>query len=238
MNNHQGSLAELYPQEIAQRLGLTFRDPLLLSRALTHRSYLNEHPEALENNERLEFLGDAVLDFLVGAWLYNQYPEYAEGALTRMRAALVGNDQLGEFSRQLGLPAFLRLGRGESDGGGRDRSVLLGSAFEALVGALYLDQGIMAVRAFVEPLLETASLPILLDSADRDPKSALQEWAQAQGFGPPHYETAATSGPEHDRTFKVNVIVNGRAIGRGAGPSKRVAAKEAARDAVETLGLL
>jgi len=236
--NHQGSLAELPSQVIAERLGLTFRDPLLLMRSLTHRSYLNEHPEAIENNERLEFLGDAVLDFLVGAWLYNHFPEYAEGALTRMRAALVGNQQLAEFARQVGLPHYLRLGRGEEESGGRERSVLLGSAFEALVGALYLDQGILAVRAFVEPLLEAASAQIMLENADRDVKSLLQEWAQGQGYGPPYYQDMNATGPEHEPTFQVAVIINGKVYGRGVGSSKRAAAKEAARQALQSLGLV
>src|SRR5512137_455673 len=114
------------PAALSKRLGLAFKNSLLISRALTHRSYLNEHPEALEDNERLEFLGDAVLDFLVGAWLYNRFPEMGEGFLTRLRASLVGNYQLAEFARQIDLGSVMRLGHGEADGGGRSRSALLG----------------------------------------------------------------------------------------------------------------
>src|SRR5512143_3781618 len=123
------------PREFSQRLKLPFSDSLLLSRALTHRSYLNEHPEALEDNERLEFLGDAVLDFVVGAWLYNQYPEMPEGDLTRLRSALVYTDQLAEFARQVQLGRAMRLGRGEAQAGGKDRTALLCDTFEAVIGA-------------------------------------------------------------------------------------------------------
>ena len=132
------------PSELAKRLDLVFTNQALLTRALTHRSYLNEHPETLEDNERLEFLGDAVLDFLSGAWLYNHYPEMSEGELTRMRSALVRTEQLAEFARSLSLGDALRLGRGEIVGKGRERDLLLCATFEALVGALYLDQGIEA----------------------------------------------------------------------------------------------
>jgi ribonuclease-3 len=122
------------PQDFARRLSLPFLDMLLLSRALTHRSYLNEHSDALEDNERLEFLGDAVLDFVVGAWLYNRYPEMPEGDLTRMRSALVYTESLAEFGRQVNLGHAMRLGRGEAQAGGRDRSALLCDTFEAVIG--------------------------------------------------------------------------------------------------------
>jgi ribonuclease-3 len=161
----------------------------------------------------------------------------AEGSLTRLRAALVGNEQLAEFARQLGLGEFMRLGRGEDDSGGRSRMVLLGSTFEALVGALYLDQGIQSVMEFVEPLLETATQAILSGGKDQDPKSLLQEWAQSEGLGTPHYQTVAALGPDHDKTFEVAVLIQGKIYGRGSGPSKQVAAKSAARAAITTLGL-
>ena len=153
----QGDIREVTPRELAQCLGLQFSDYLLLSRALTHRSYLNEHPEAIEDNERLEFLGDAVLDFLVGAWLYNRFPEMAEGALTRLRSALVRTEQLADFAREIELGDAMRLGRGEAESGGRKRNALLCATFEAFVGALYLDQGVDIVIEFVEPLLESVA---------------------------------------------------------------------------------
>lgn len=225
------------PQDPAEYLSSLFKDYRLFSRALTHRSYLNEHPEALEDNERLEFLGDAVLDFLVGAWLYNRYPEMAEGSLTRLRAALVGNEQLGEFARQLGLGDVMRLGRGEAESGGRTRTALLGSTFEALVGALYLDGGIPAVNTFVEPLLEEASDMILSGRKDQDPKSLLQEWAQSQGFGTPYYQTITASGPDHEKVFEVEVVIGGKVYGKGQGHSKQMAAKSAARAVIDFLGI-
>jgi ribonuclease III len=226
------------PHEFAQRLNLPFRDWLLLSRALTHRSYLNEHSEALEDNERLEFLGDAVLDFVVGAWLYNRYPEMPEGDLTRMRSALVYTEQLAEFGRQIELGKAMRLGRGEAQAGGRVRSALLCDTFEAVIGALYLDAGIDAVLVFISPLLEDASDEILLSRKTEDPKSLFQEWAQSHGHTAPQYVTRSAIGPDHSKVFEVDAIVSGQIYGTGAGHSKQAAAKSAARNALRTLGLM
>ena len=223
------------PQELARRLGLHFKDMLLLSRALTHRSYLNEHPEALEDNERLEFLGDAVLDFVVGAWLYNQYPEMPEGDLTRLRSALVYTDSLAEFAQQLGLGAAMRLGRGEVQGGGKERRPLLCDTFEAIIGAIYLDQGITAVQKFMSKLLIAGAEDALLNHKTEDPKSMLQEWVQAQGFSAPKYVTRSVSGPDHSRMFNVDVMVDEKVYGSGTGLSKQIATKEAARDALQRL---
>lgn len=229
--------AEEQPEDPSNYLKSLFHDYRLFSRAMTHRSYINEHPEALEDNERLEFLGDAVLDFLVGAWLYNRFPEMAEGMLTRLRAALVGNDQLGEFARQLALGEVMRLGRGEGESGGRNRLALLGSTFEALVGAIYLDQGIPAVQRFVEPFLEQGIEAILEGRKDQDAKSMLQEWAQSQGFGTPYYQTLTATGPDHEKIFEVEVIIGGKSYGRGTGHSKQTAAKAAARNVIDRLGI-
>jgi ribonuclease III len=224
------------PQDFARRLRLPFKDWLLLSRALTHRSYLNEHSDALEDNERLEFLGDAVLDFVVGAWLYNRYPEMPEGDLTRMRSALVYTDQLANFGRAIGLGAAMRLGRGEVQAGGRDRSALLCDTFEAVIGALYLDAGIDAVLEFMSPLLDETSDIILVMRRTEDPKSLLQEWAQSEGYSAPHYVTRSALGPDHSKIFEVDAMVNGRVQGTGQGHSKQAAAKAAARDALLKLG--
>lgn len=223
--------------DFIQRLDLPLSDTHILLRALTHRSYVNEHPEELEDNERLEFLGDAVLDFLVGAWLYNHFPEMAEGELTRMRSALVGTDQLADFARKVQLGAVMRLGRGECDSGGRERPALLCATFEALVGALYLDAGIPAVATFIDPLLQEASHNILVAHKEQDPKSMFQEWTQSLGLGAPLYKTITASGPDHNKVFEVEVWVGDKEYGRGQGPSKRVAAKAAARAALRTLGL-
>lgn len=225
-------------QVFSQRHGLNFVNLYLLRRALTHRSYINEHPALSEDNERLEFLGDAVLDFLSAAWLFDRFPEFDEGQMTRCRSALVGNEQLAEFARRLGLGELLLLGRGEQSGGGRIRPALLGSAFEALVGALYLDQGIEAVRRLMLPLLDSEMEAILRERKDLDSKSMLQEWAQAHGSGSPAYELLETSGPDHARIFRVAVAVAGKVCGEGLGASKQLASKAAATQALRMLGLI
>lgn len=235
MDVHPEGEVEESPSALARRLGLPFADAFLLARALTHRSYVNEHPDTLEDNERLEFLGDAVLDFVVGAWLYNHFPEMAEGELTRMRSALVCTDQLAEFARQLNLGAAMRLGRGELQAGGRERPVLLCATFEALVGALYLQTDIEAVRRFMEPLLEQASERFLLQPDLYDPKSRLQEWSQSRRLGIPSYVTVQVRGPDHERVFEVEVRIGDKVYGRGRGRSKQEAARNAAQEALDRL---
>jgi ribonuclease-3 len=223
------------PQELAEQLDFSFPNLRLLTRALTHRSYVNEHPEVPEDNERLEFLGDAVLDFIVGAWLYNRFPEMAEGQLTRMRSALVRTEQLADFARQLKLGFAMRLGRGEMNGGGRDRPALLCATFEALTGALFLQGDIAGVREFILPMLEKAADEILLQPDVYDAKSRLQEWAQARKLGIPHYDTRSAEGPDHAKVFTVDVYVNGFCMGTGNGPNKQVAAQTAATNALSQL---
>jgi len=235
MEYTQGIPKDESPRSLAQRLGLPFSNYLLLSRALTHRSYLNEHPEAIEDNERLEFLGDAVLDFLVGAWLYNHYPEMAEGQLTKLRSALVCTDQLAAFSTQIKLGQAMKMGRGEVETGGRQRLALLCATFEALIGAIYLDSGIPAVSRFMEPLLEPAVDQIFSSGRMQDAKSKLQEWVQAHGNGAPTYQTVSADGPDHAKIFEVEVFINGQKHGHGTGHSKQVAAKAAAQEALDGL---
>lgn len=224
--------------ELAERLGLSFSNLHLLVRALTHRSYVNENPNAVEDNERMEFLGDAVLDFVVGAWVYNHFPEMQEGDLTRMRSALVRTDTLADFARLLDLGPALRLGRGELASGGRQRDNLLCATFEALIGAIYLDAGIEAVGNFMEPLLSGASVDVISQVERYDPKSTLQEWAQSNKLGTPRYMTINSSGPDHAKVFTVEVQIDGKTYGQGAGSSKQAAAQMAAHAALETLGLI
>lgn len=221
--------------DLSRRLGLPFSNLALLTRAFTHRSYVNENPDSLEDNERLEFLGDAVLDFVVGAWVYHRFPEMPEGDLTKIRSAIVRNDQLALFARRLNLGGALRLGRGEFASGGRQRDGLLGSLFEALIGALYLDAGLKAVETFVHPLLEE-SYEFILDEI-HDPKSRLQEWAQSEKLGTPQYITVGSTGPDHAKVFEVEVRIQGLTYGRGQGSSKQVAARIAAQAALESLGI-
>ncbi len=220
------------PQDFAKRLSLPIRDARLISRALTHRSYINEHPEALEDNERLEFLGDAVLDFIVGAWLYNHFPEMTEGEMTRLRAALVSTDRLGDFGVEIKIGQALRMGNGEEESGGRRRLAMLCNAFEALVGAIYLEAGVHAVETFLDPLLSKAVSQICDGKGDRDPKSLLQEWVQARGLAAPMYRIVSESGPDHSKYFQVEVVVGGQAVGRGEGRSKQAASKAAASEAM------
>jgi ribonuclease-3 len=221
--------------DLSRRLNLPFSSLSLLTRALTHRSYVNENSGASEDNERLEFLGDAVLDFIVGAWAYNRFPEMLEGDLTKIRSAIVRNDQLANFARRIDLGRAIRLGRGEASSGGHERDGLLGSAFEALIGALYLDSGLGTVEAFVNPILNDAQ-DYILDQL-QDPKSRLQEWAQAEKLGTPQYVTISTRGPDHAKEFEVEVRIQGVAYGRGHGTSKQVAARIAAQTALEALGI-
>ena len=221
--------------DLSRRLNLPFSNLALLTRALTHRSFVNENPASVEDNERLEFLGDAVLDFIVGAWVYNHFPEMPEGELTKMRSALVRNDQLATFARSIELGHALRLGRGEFSTGGNKRDGLLGSAFEALIGALYIDAGLAAVETFVHPFLER-SRDFILDEI-HDPKSVLQEWAQAERLGAPQYVTISSTGPDHAKVFEVEVRIQGITYGRGHGSSKHVAARIAAQTALESLGV-
>jgi len=237
VNNTQGISAEESPRALVNRLGLEDTDLRLISRALTHRSYLNEHLEALEDNERLEFLGDAVLDFLVGAWLYNRFPEMSEGQLTRMRSALVRTEQLADFAMELKLDTAMRLGRGEAESGGRTRPALLCATFEAFIGAIFLSEGIDFVRDYLRQLLESKADSIYSSGKLHDPKSRLQEWTQAQGYGAPTYRTVSENGPDHAKIFEIEVQVNGAAHGSGTGHSKQSAAKAAAQEALDMLGV-
>lgn len=215
---------------------LEFRDSVLLRRALTHRSYVNEHPElSIEDNERLEFLGDAVLDFVSGAWLYNRFPEADEGRLTSLRAALVKTEMLAEFALQLGLDRYLLLGKGEGESGGRKRTNVLADAFEAVVGAMYLDQGLDGVRLLVEPLFAPMLERIIEAELDRDAKSILQEWSQAEKGQTPRYRTTGAHGPDHARIFTVEVYIGSEVVGCGEGASKQAAAQAAAADAIRRL---
>ncbi len=219
-----------------QETGLIFNDRSLLLRALTHPSYLNENPtRGLEDNQRLEFLGDAILDFLSGELLYNRFPEAQEGRLTRLRAALVRRETLAAFALECGLNRALLLGHGEEESHGREREGNLCNAFEALIGALYLDQGIEAVRAFVNPMFERALDEIIRLELDKDPKSQLQEHVQRYLGATPIYETVRSEGPDHAKVFTIAVVINGRRYAEGKGTSKQMAAQEAARMALEML---
>jgi ribonuclease-3 len=218
---------------LEQNLGISFVDHSLLLRALTHGSFLNENSGiALEDNERLEFLGDAVLDFVVGAYLYNRFPEMDEGELTSLRAALVKTSTLANFAGQLDMGRFLRLGYGEEESGGRKRTPLLCATFEAVIGAIYLDQGVEKVQPLVERLVAPALINIRKNSLHKDAKSEFQVWAQARYNITPHYQVVAASGPDHAKAFTVRVLIGDDPWGEGSGSSKQTAAQAAAGDAL------
>ncbi len=216
--------------EFALQAGLPSIDRGLLRRALTHRSYINEHPNVIEDNERLEYLGDAALDFLTAAWLYRRFPEMDEGGLTRLRSALVRTEQLAAFATKLNLGEAVLLGHGEEGSGGRKRVTLLCDVFEALIGALYLDSGIDAVWEFTEPLFEEAIAIALEDKSLLDARSKLQIWAQARYNETPRYGTVDSFGPDHARRFLVEVTLSNGLHGFGQGRSKQEAAQKAASD--------
>jgi ribonuclease-3 len=217
-------------------LGLTFQDKTLLQRALTHRSYLNENPDyLLEDNERLEFLGDAVLDFVTGEHLYHRFPEMREGELTSLRSALVRTETLAKFAQSINLGAHLNMGRGEEESGGRERLALLCGAFEALIGAIYLDQGYKAVKKFITPLIRSEIKIILATRSHRDSKSVFQELAQGWYKITPTYKTLAEEGPDHDKKFVVGAYLDKVCYGQGTGSNKQQAAQAAAQAALEIL---
>lgn len=242
--NHRPTTSDQQPAPNSQRdldafqhaLGYRFGDLNLLRRALTHPSYVNEHPEdRTGDNQRLEFLGDAVLDFVTGAWVYRQYPDFTEGQMTRLRAALVRTRTLARFARDMGIGEALWLGRGEEEAGGRKRDANLCDAFEAVVGALYLDGGLAAVESFVEPLIGPVAEATLAVEADWDAKSRLQEWSQAELGVTPCYRIVAEKGPDHAKTFVAEALLRRKVVGQGAGRSKQAAEQAAAQEAWETL---
>ena len=215
----------------------------LLQQALTHRSYVNEHPDQATDNERLEFLGDAVLGFLVGELLYKTYPEMSEAQLTRLRSKLVDETQLTNFAKQLNLGELMRLGKGAEKDKGRESPSLLSDTFEAIIGAYYLESGIEAVRDYIKPLFMSVAEEILTSQSDAktqnlvDSKNCFQQWALANKGKNPQYEIIDESGPDHAKEFTARVIVDGVVYGKGKGRRKQEAQKRAAEEALKKLGL-
>jgi ribonuclease III len=219
---------------LQKRIGISFHTPALLELAMVHSSYINENPtQAPESNERLEFLGDAVLGLIIAESLYREYPESPEGSLTRLRSVLVRRETLAERARGIKLGEYLLLGRGEEAGGGRDKPVNLAGAFEALIAAIYLDQGLKAARGFVLDLFGTEMYRQAHEGAGTDYKSKLQEVMQAERQITPDYHLLNVVGPDHDRQFTVEVRIGENVLGRGKGKSKKIAEMEAARIALE-----
>lgn len=216
-----------------QACGLSITDTALLECALTHSSYINERPGAQEDdNQRLEFLGDAILDFVVGEWLYGRFEEAREGALTRLRAEIVRTESLAALATSIGLGQVMRFGHGEAASGGPDRPANLCAAFEALVGALYLDQGIDTVRRWAIPMIAARHVSVDLDTSLKDAKSRLQEHAQANLGSTPRYRIILESGPDHAKVFTAQVSVNDEVWGMGQGRNKQTAQQAAAQQAL------
>jgi ribonuclease III len=221
---------------LEQAIGVRFRRPALLRRALVHRSYLNEQSEpGLESNERLEYLGDSVIGYVVARRLYVDCPTCTEGDLTERRGYLVRRDSLARFARILHLGDYLLLGRGEDSAGGRNRPANLAGVFEAVVGAIVMDRGMTAARKFILDVMAEEIASLDGKPTPIDPKSRLQEVVQARWQRAPSYRTVKEEGPEHSKTFTVEVGVQGRVLASGAGPSKQEAERQAARQAIEVV---
>ncbi|MDZ4299592.1 MAG: ribonuclease III [Candidatus Sungbacteria bacterium] len=213
-----------------QKLGVAFKNADLLQQALTHRSYLNENPSfRLGHNERLEFLGDAVLELVVTEALYTKFPDKPEGDLTSFRAALVNAKMLAEIAVELEINEFLLLSRGEAKDVGRARQYILANTFEAIVGALYLDGGYAAAKEFIRRVVLSRTDEVVSKKLYKDPKSLFQEEAQERASTTPTYEVVREWGPDHDKHFVVGVYLGKELIAEGEGPSKQIAQEEAAR---------
>lgn len=220
-------------QELEKKLNYTFRNPELLHEALSHSSYANEHRSAgRRSNERLEFLGDSVLGFVTAEFLFVQHPDLPEGDLTRIRAALVCEQSLYEVARKLDLGAYLKLGRGEEAGGGRQRTSILADATEAVFAAVYLDGGIGAASDLIHRVLLDAEKEEAVEERRRDYKTALQELIQRQADQVLSYRMIGEEGPDHDKTFRAQVLLNDQPVGTGSGHSKKEAEQSAAKDAL------
>ena len=224
-------------EELQRQLGVQFRRPRMLSEALVHRSYRSEGAGNC-SNERLEFLGDAVLGQIVAEYLYQSFPQWTEGELTKLKAAVVSEVTLSEAARRIELGRFLVMAKGEEQSGGRDRPSLLSDALEAIIGATYLDRGLRAARELVLGVLGEAISALEQDEQRRDFKTLLQELIQGRHQQPPVYTVVAEEGPDHDKTFVVGVRFGRHLLGEGVGKSKKEAEQKAAKEALEDLDRL
>jgi ribonuclease III len=221
--------------KLEKKLGLNFKSKELLQESLTHRSYLNEYPSAGAQNERLEFLGDAVLELIVSVYLFRNYPDEQEGRLTSLRAALVNYQTLSRVAKEIGLENFLRLSKGEAKDVGRARDVILANAIEALIGAIYLDAGYENAEDFIKKVVIVHLDEIIEGELYRDPKSTLQELVQEKIKVTPIYRVLSESGPDHSKEFIVGVFFGEEQKAEGKGASKQEAEMEAAKAALEDL---
>lgn len=220
-----------------KKIGYAFRDERLIEQAFTHRSYLNENrATGREHNERLEFLGDAVLELVVTEFLFAKYPEKPEGDLTAYRAALVNTVSIADAATKLGMNEFLLLSRGEARDTGRARNIILANAFEALIGALYLDSGYMTAKDFISKNIFHKADDVVANNLWQDAKSKLQEIAQEQKGITPTYQLIDQSGPDHDKTFVIGAFIGQEKVATGEGRSKQEAEQDAAQKALVAKG--
>jgi ribonuclease-3 len=223
-------------RKLEEKMGYSFRDGSLLKNALLHRSHVHVTGQVRErSNERLEFLGDAVLGLVVNEDLYQKFPDRSEGDLTKMKALLVCGARLSEVAGHFDLGVHIRMSRSEAATGGRQRSSILADTTEALIGAVHLDGGLGAARGVIQRLVLADSNLVLTKRSLRNYKSRLQEMIQARHKSPPRYRVLEVEGPDHDRLFRVAVTFNGRPLGEGEGRNKKTAEQNAAREALETL---
>ncbi len=238
-DTYRSSLSDDELRSVESLIHSTFTNRELLRSALTHRSYLNEHRDATwEHNERLEFLGDAVLELVITDFLYRKYPEKPEGELTAVRAALVNTHSLAAAAQTLGINDYLLLSKGEAKDQGRARQYILANTFEAVIGAIYLDQGYDAARTFIADRLFTKTEEIIEKRLWQDAKSRFQELAQERVSVTPVYETLSQTGPDHDRIFTIGVFLRKEKIAEGEGRSKQEAEQAAAEAAITVKGWL
>jgi len=222
------------PNSIEEIIGYHFKDQNLLTTALTHRSCLGES-NTKESYERLEFLGDAVLEMLISVHLFNQYPDKQEGYLTAARSAIVRTESLFKISIDNNINKYILMSKGEESTGGRNNPSILEDVIESLIGALYSDGGIEAARGFFEKFVIPKADTIITENKLKDPKSTLQERIQAQGLSSPVYQTIKEYGPDHEKTFEVSVIINNKPIAIGTGKNKQLAEQKAAQKALELI---
>jgi len=221
-------------EKLEEILQISFKDKDLLEKSLTHRSYINENRgEEAKHNERLEFLGDAVLELLVTEKLFADYPDYPEGILTSIRSATVRTETLADASRKLNYGKYIRMSVGEEETGGRDRNYILANTFEAVLGAIYLDQGYEVCKEFMYRTLFTRIEGIIENEDYIDAKSKLQELIQEKVRITPHYELVSEDGPDHEKIFTMAIMVGDEKVAEGSGKSKQLAEQEAAKAAIE-----
>jgi ribonuclease-3 len=210
-----------------------FKNQNLFEQAFIHRSFLNETKEKLSSNERLEFLGDSILSFVVSQDLFRRFPQYNEGALTNIRSLMVNTVTLAGLAKELEFGKFLKLSKGEEESKGRQNQSLLADCFEAFIGALFLDQGTEAVSAFLQEVLLPMADEIVKSKSFKDPKSLLQELVQSRRLNSPVYKVLKEFGPAHAKIFRIGAYVNGELVSEGEGKSKRIAEEDAAQKALE-----